>query len=174
LSNYKNTWVTGLFMSRLAAERAVDAIIKAGYKSDDISLLMRDSARSAHFAPVPAPNNDANVATGVGVGGLVGGSVGAVLAGIALAGTALIFPGVGLVVAGPLAAALAGAGAGGAAGGLIGAIVGAGIPEDHARHYEVGLLAGGMVVGVKATSRDQQHKLEAWLGDSGAERVSAA
>ena len=52
-------------------------------------------------------------------------------------GSTIAVPGLGLVVAGPIAAALAGAGAGAAAGGLIGAMVGAGIPEDRgAKEYK--------------------------------------
>jgi anti-sigma factor RsiW len=62
-------------------------------------------------------------------------------------------PGVGLVVAGPLAAAFAGAGVGGLAGGLIGALVGSGVPEETAKAYESGLKGGGIVVGV--TPRNQ-------------------
>ena len=58
-------------------------------------------------------------------------------AAIAAIGTSLVIPGLGLVVAGPLAAALAGAGAGGTAGGLIGALVGHGMPEDRTKKYEL-------------------------------------
>jgi len=64
-----------------------------------------------------------------------------------LATTAVIaLPGVGLVTAGPLAAALAGAGAGALTGGLVGALVGLGIPEDRARLYDEGLQHGGIVM----------------------------
>ena len=69
---------------------------------------------------------------GLGVGAAVGGGVGATLAAIFAVGSNVVVPGLGLVVAGPIAAALAGAGAGGATGGLVGALVGAGIPEERA------------------------------------------
>ena len=59
-------------------------------------------------------------------------------------GTSLVIPGLGLIIAGPLAAGLAGAGAGGITGGLIGALVGSGIPEDRAKIYEDGKLNGTM------------------------------
>ena len=45
------------------------------------------------------------------------------MAAVAAAGTSLAIPGLGVVIAGPLAAALAGAGAGAATGGLLGAQV---------------------------------------------------
>jgi len=125
----KATLVTGLFKSRAAAEAAVDALIKRGYTRDDISVLMSDATRSKEFAV----ETRTHAADGAGIGGAVGGTIGAVLAAIAAVGTSIAIPGLGLVVAGPIAAALAGLGAGAATGGLIGALVGAGIPEHRAK-----------------------------------------
>ena len=71
---------------------------------------------------------------------------------MAAVGTSLVIPGLGLVIAGPAAAALAGAGAGAAAGGVIGALVGWGIPEERVKHYEAGIKSGGIVMGVKPRS----------------------
>jgi hypothetical protein len=85
---------------------------------------------------------------------VVGGAVGAVLAGLLAVGTVTI-PGVGLLAAGPLAAILAGAGAGGVAGGLLGGLVNAGIPEDVAPYYEWGLTQGAIVVAVAAHPGDE-------------------
>ena len=42
-------------------------------------------------------------------------------------------PGIGLVIAGPLAAAAAGAGAGAAGGGLLGALIGWNMPEERVK-----------------------------------------
>ena len=92
---------------------------------------------------------------GLGVGAAVGGGVGATLAAIFAVGSNVVVPGLGLVVAGPIAAALAGAGAGGATGGIVGALVGAGIPEERAREYEKGVREGGVVIGTRA--RDDSH-----------------
>ena len=86
---------------------------------------------------------------GVGTGAAIGGTIGAVLAGLLAVGTVVI-PGVGLVAAGALAAMLAGAGAGGITGGLIGWLASAGIPDDVAPYYEHGLQSGGVVVAVSA------------------------
>jgi hypothetical protein len=41
--------VTGLFKSKVAAEAAVDALIKRGFTRDDISVLMSDETRSKHW-----------------------------------------------------------------------------------------------------------------------------
>ncbi|MBA3242948.1 MAG: hypothetical protein H0T60_17135 [Acidobacteria bacterium] len=159
--------VTGLFKTRVAAEAGVDAIIKRGYTRDDISVLMSDATRTKEFAI----ETRTHAVDGAGIGGAVGGVVGAVLAAIAAVGTNIMLPGLGLVVAGPLAAALAGAGAGGAAGGLIGALVGAGIPEHRAKVYDASLRAGGILVGVEAKIDDEAHNLEKLLEELGAEHV---
>src|SRR6185436_18984296 len=114
----KATLVTALFKSKIAAESAVDALLKRGFNRDDISVLMSDATRSKEFAL----QTRTHAADGLGIGSAVGGAVGAVLAAIAAVGTTLFLPGINLVIAGPIAAALAGAGAGGATGGLIGAL----------------------------------------------------
>jgi hypothetical protein len=159
--------VTGVFKTRVAAEAAVDAILKRGYTREEISVLMSDATKSKEFAI----ETGTRAADGLGYGAAVGGAVGAVLAAIAAVGTNIILPGIGLVVAGPLAAALAGAGAGGAAGGLIGALVGAGIPEHRAKVYDASLRAGGILIGVEAKTDEEADKLEELLGDLGAEYV---
>ena len=159
--------VTGLFKSRVAAEAAVDALIKRGYTRDDISVLISDATKSKEFAI----ETGTHAADGAGVGGAVGVTVVAVLAAIAAGGTSLALPGIGIVIAGPIAAALAGAGAGGVTGGLIGALVGAGIPEHRAKVYDAGLRSGGILIGVEPKSDDDADKLEKLLEESGAEHV---
>jgi hypothetical protein len=164
------TFVTGLFKTRAAAEAAVDAIIKRGYTRDDISVLMSDSTKNKEFAV----QTRSHAADGLGVGGAIGGTVGAVLLAIAAVGTSIAIPGLGgLVVAGPIAAALAGAGAGGAAGGLIGMLIGTGIPEHRAKVYDSGVRGGGILLGIEAKTSEEVDKLETLLEDIGAEYVRA-
>jgi hypothetical protein len=95
---------------------------------------------------------------------------GGTLAAIAAAAT-LAVPGLGLLVAGPIAAALAGAGAGAVVGGGIGALVGAGIPEERVKDYESGLKEGGILMGVKPRNAEERAYLEQdWsAGDRSAE-----
>ena len=161
--------VTGLFKSKVAAEAAVDAILKRGFSRDDISVLMSDDTRSKHFAL----QSRTHAADGLGIGAVTGGAVGAVLAAITAVGTTLFLPGLNLVIAGPIAAALAGLGAGGATGGLIGALIGAGIPEYRAKVYEAGIRGGGILIGVEAQADEEVERLEDLLGELGAENVRA-
>ena len=163
----KPSLITGLFKNRVAAEAAVDAIIKRGYTRDDISVMMSDATRNKEFAL----ETRTHAADGAGIGGAIGGAVGAVLAALVAVGTTLIVPGINLVVAGPIAAALAGAGAGGATGGLIGGLIGAGIPEHRAKVYDTGLRSGGILLGVEANSKEEAEKLEQLLEDVGAEHI---
>jgi len=161
--------VTGLFKSKVAAEAAVDAVMKRGFTRDDISVLMSDATRTKEFAL----QTRSHAADGLGIGSAVGGAVGAVLAAIAAVGTTLFLPGINLVIAGPIAAALAGAGAGGATGGLIGALIGAGIPEYRAKVYEAGIRGGGILIGVEARSEEEVDRLEELLDELGADNVRA-
>ncbi|MBK6772767.1 MAG: hypothetical protein IPG78_11730 [Ignavibacteria bacterium] len=91
---------------------------------------------------------------GAGTGSAIGGTIGAVAGVIAALGTSLIIPGLGIVLAGPIAAGLAGAGAGGITGGLIGALIGSGIPEERAKVYESGVKDGGIVMGVNPRNKE--------------------
>lgn len=163
----KPALVTALFKNRVAAESAVDAILKRGYTRDDISVLMSDATRTKEFA-VQAKSHAAD---GAGIGGAVGTAVGAVLAAVVAVGSTIALPGINLVIAGPIAAALAGAGAGAVTGGVIGALVGAGIPEYRARVYETGLREGGILLGVEAKSNEEIERLEELLDDVGGEHV---
>src|SRR5438128_6246885 len=104
--------VTGLFPDRDSAESAFASLAERGYGRDDIDVVMSDETRRLHFATERAVKTEVGnlAAEGAGNGGAIGGTVGAIAAAIAAAGTSLVLPGLGLVVAGPVAAALAGAG----------------------------------------------------------------
>lgn len=146
----ENRMLTGLFNDRESTDRAYNSLRERGYTDEDINLMMSDQTRDTWFSD----NDDADTELGskalegAGAGSAIGGTLGAIIGGIAAIGTNVLLPGLGLVVAGPLAAALAGAGAGGLTGGLVGALIGSGIPEERAKIYEEGVRNGGAVVGV--------------------------
>jgi hypothetical protein len=159
--NKDKNWVTGLFHSREDAERAYRTASERGYTKDDINLLMSEETRKTNFID----DKGTKTLEGAGAGSAIGGTVGAVIAAIAAIGTSLALPGLGIIIAGPIAAAFAGAGAGGLTGGLIGALVGAGIPEDRAKHYEQGVKEGGIVMGVQPrTPADAEYFEREWKG----------
>jgi hypothetical protein len=136
---------------------------------------MSDETRDKNF-PTDQAGEERNADTRLGsktleetgIGAALGGVAGGVLAAIAAIGTTLVIPGLGLWVAGPLAAGLAGAGAGGLTGGLIGALVGWGIPEEHAKEYEKGLRRGGIAMAVSPRSDEDADFIEReWKGTRG-------
>lgn len=155
-----NRVLTGMFRDRASAEGAYNSAISRGYSKDDVNLLMSDQTRDTYFADGDDSGLGSKALEGAGTGSAIGGTLGAIIAGIAAIGTSVLLPGIGLVVAGPLAAALAGAGAGGLTGGLIGALVGSGIPEEHAAQYEEGIKNGGIVMGVNPRSDEDADYFE--------------
>lgn len=155
--------VTGLFRDRASAENAYNSLSSRGYTKEDVNLLMSDETRRKHFGHSTSDNETElgnKAMEGAGVGGAIGGTLGGVIGAIAAVGTAVALPGLGLVIAGPIAAGLAGAGAGGLTGGIVGALIGAGIPEDRAKDYEQGIKEGGIVMGVTPRSREDAEYLE--------------
>jgi hypothetical protein len=157
----RSRMVTGLFRDRESAERAYGSLNTRGYSKDDLNLMMTDDTRKKYFSDDDKNSDlDTKAWEGAGKGAAIGGTVGATLAAIAAIGTSVALPGLGLLVAGPLAAALAGAGAGAATGGLVGALIGAGIPEDRAKEYERGVKEGGIVMGVNARSDEDAEYFE--------------
>jgi uncharacterized protein YjbJ (UPF0337 family) len=149
--------VTGLFRDRESAENAYRSLHSRGYSRDDVNLLMSEETRKTHFKDEDTELGS-KALEGAGAGAAIGGTTGAILGAIAAIGTQVVLPGLGLVIAGPLAAALAGAGAGGATGGLIGALVGSGIPEERAKVYDEGVRSGGIVMGVNSrTDEDAEY-----------------
>lgn len=151
--------ITGMFRDRQSASQAYDALSSRGYTKDDITLLMSEETRKKHFTA-----DDSEIGNkaweGAGVGSAIGGAVGAIVGALAAIGTSVALPGLGLIVAGPLAAGLAGAGAGGITGGLVGALVGSGIPEERARNYEEGVRSGGIVIGVEPKDEAEADLIE--------------
>jgi len=154
--------MTAMFRDRDSAERAYEELRARGYDKDDINVVMSDEGRKRHFSHDVNSKGDTELGNksleGAGAGSAIGGTLGAIVGAVAAIGTSVAIPGLGLVVAGPLAAGLAGAGAGGLTGGLIGALVGAGIPEERAKVYEEGVKEGNIVLGFRPrTSEDARY-----------------
>lgn len=161
--------LTGMFSDRESTENAYNTLHEKGYDKDEIHVMMSDDTRKNHFS-----DSDTEIGTkaaeGLGKGSAIGGTVGAIAGIVAAIGTTLVIPGLGLVIAGPIAAGLAGAGAGGLTGGVIGALVGAGIPEERARIYEDGIKKGNVVLGVHPRNeQDADYFHNNWKENKGEE-----
>ena len=162
--------ITGLFPDRDSAERAYSGISDRGYAKGDINVVMSDDTRDRHFSTTVGKETElgTKAAEGAGVGGAIGGTVVGIAAAVAAIGSNLIFPGLGLVIAGPLAAGVAGAGAGAVGGGLLGALVGWSMPEERVKDYEDGIKNGGILMGVRAkNAEDAAHFEDSWRASNG-------
>jgi hypothetical protein len=151
--------VTGMFHDYDAADRAYGSLRERGYTEEDIHVVMSDETRERladSDADALEIEHGNKAAEGAGAGAAIGGTIGGIVGALAAVGANVVLPGLGLVVAGPLAGALAGAGAGGAAGTLIGGLVGAGIPEERAKLYESGVREGGVVIGAHPRSDEDR------------------
>ena len=162
--------VTGVFADASSVESAYDAAIRLGYDKGDINVVMSDETRKRYFSEHRPVDTDLarKTAEGGELGGPTGGRISMLLPILAAVGTTVALSGVGLVAAGPIAAALAGAGATGLAAGLIGAMADWGIPEERLRQYEAEIHDGGILVGVKCRSRDDARRIaQKWSALSG-------
>jgi hypothetical protein len=145
-----------------------------GYTKDDINLVMSGETRKKHFScDVKETEIGTKAAEGAGKGSAIGSTVGAITGVVLALGTSLVIPGLGLIVAGPIAAGLAGAGAGGITGGIIGALIGSGIPEERAKLYESGFKNGNIVMVVHQRNDEDAKYLENnWRTNQGEEIYS--
>lgn len=163
--------LTGMFSDPKSTENAYNTLQEKGYGKDDINLVMSNETRKKHFSGKAKETEvGSKAAEGAGKGSAIGGTIGAAAGVIAAIGTSLVVPGLGIVIAGPIAAGLAGAGAGGVTGGIIGALVGSGIPEARAKLYESGIKKGNIVIGVQPRNdEDAKHFENNWRNNKGQE-----
>ena len=121
----------------------------------------------AHEKHTKAPEG---AATGLGAGGLLGGTLGW-LAGIG----SLAIPGVGpLIAAGPIVAALSGVAVGAAVGGIAGALIDLGIPEYQAKRYEGKVKAGNILLSVHADNPDEVEQAKEIFKAVGAKNIATS
>jgi hypothetical protein len=166
----KNTAAFGLYNDRAQVEQAIDSLLAARFRNEDISVLFPDNEGTKDFAHEKNTKAPEGAAAGASAGGVIGGTLG-LLVGIG----ALAIPGLGpFIAAGPIVAALAGLGAGGAVGGFVGALVGMGIPEYEAKRYDGRIRQGGILVSVHCDNSEWVSRAKEILKHSGAEDIASA
>src|SRR5271163_846305 len=166
----KKVGVFGIYSTRAAVENGADALVRAGFPSPDISVLLPESlAGTKDMGTEKATKAPEGAAAGVTTGGVIGGALG-VLAGVGL----LAIPGLGpFIAAGPIMAGLAGLGVGGAVGGVTGALIGMGIPEFEAKRYEGRLQKGGILLSVHCDTSEEIKRAKDIIERTGGEDVTS-
>jgi hypothetical protein len=159
--------LTALFKNKENADSAYEWLLKNGYNSDDIHLLMSEETRQKyHYAETAEPETtDEDAVAGLEAGVAVGGGLGAALGIVAAVGAAVIIPGMGLAVAGPLA------GAGGLVGGALGALYGSSIPEEEAQKLEQKIREGSILISAHPHSDEDAELIESEWRERGGEMV---
>jgi hypothetical protein len=166
----KKVGVFGIYSTRMGVENGIDALVRAGFPSPDISVLLPENlAGTKEMGTEKATKAPEGVTAGATAGGVIGGALG-VLAGVGM----LAIPGLGpFIAAGPIMAGLAGLGVGGAVGGVTGALIGSGIPEFEAKRYEGRLQHGGILLSVHCDTSDEIKRAKDVLKATGAEDVTS-
>ena len=166
----KKVAVFGIYSTRIALENATDSLVKAGFPTSDISVLLPESlGGSKEMGTEKATKAPEGAAAGVTTGGVIGDTLG-LLAGVGL----LAIPGLGpFIAAGPIMAGLAGLGVGGAVGGVAGALIGMGIPEFEAKRYEGRLQKGGILLSVHCDTSDEIKRAKEVMERTGGEDISS-
>lgn len=173
--------LTVMFPDKEHAENAYNFLLEKGHAKEDITLVMSEGTRERYYPvatsyikEVPTTDSTNIVLKDAAIGGAVGaGIVGAIAAVIAV-GTTIMIPGMGFVIAGPLAAALTGAGAGGITGSIVGALVGAGIPESHANLYKEGIESGHILMSFHPQTNEDMAMLQRQWREQGGVVIAGA
>src|ERR1019366_4926996 len=165
----KKTAVFGIYGSVFVADQATNTLIKSGFSTTDISILVPENTGPSQIGTEKTTKAPEGAAAGASTGAVLGGALG-LLAGIG----ALAIPGLGpFIAAGPIMAALAGVGVGSAVGGLTGALIGMGIPEYEAKRYEGRIKTGGILASVHSDSSELTKKAKDILERTGAQDISS-
>src|SRR6202521_182981 len=167
----KKVGVFGIYSTRTAVENATDSLVRAGFPTSVISVLLPESPGGPkEMGTEKATKAPEGAAAGVATGGVIGGTLG-LLAGIGM----LAIPGLGpFIAAGPIMGALSRLGGGGGVGGLICAPVGMGIPEYEAKRYEGRIKEGGVLLSVHCDTSDEITRAKDLLKQTGAQDISSS
>ncbi len=162
MNNHKPL-MTGLFPDRESAEMGYNTLLGRGYTQDDIKVVMSEHTRRRYFASSGVQTKlSIKAAEKVGARAAIGGTVDAIAAALSALRTTIALPGLGLVVASPLAM-VAGSGGAAASVGGAGALAGWYIPEDRAKRYTEGIRVGSILMGVRPRSdEDAAHFENEW------------
>ena len=164
----KSTAVYGILHSRVQLERATESLRLNGFRPEDISVLLPESAGRDIVTEKTSKGPE-----GTATGGVTGAAAGAMLGWLAGVGV-LAIPGVGpFIAAGPIMATMAGMGAGAVLGGAAGGLVGIGIPEYESKHYEGFVQQGGILISVHCATHEATELAKQVLDTVNAEAIAS-
>jgi len=141
----------GVFSSIDNARRAVHALLNAGFTTDQITVVCSDETKERYFHEF---DHQQPAGTHAPKAALAGGTIGVLLGGLTVIGSALATGSLALWAAGPISAW-----AGGVAGGLVGAMMSRGVEKQLANFYQQSVLSGQILVAAEDHSSNSQRQL---------------
>ncbi len=166
--------VVAIFDNYSYAEKAARQIKDQGLRTDDISIVAKQSGNdtgtttgttagtTATMGTTGTRATNDNISDGVVTGGVLGG-----LAGLLIGAGSMVIPGLGIVAAaGPITGLISGA----VTGGIVGGLVDLGIPENKSKQYETDIKAGKILFSMK-TDDDKVNQVASVLRSNGAASV---
>ena len=163
--------IVGIFDDYSSAEKAAFEIKQNGFKTNDISILAKDSdhfdnstTNSADTSFTNTSQINDNISDGVVTGTVLGG-----LAGLLIGVGTVAIPGLGIIAAaGPIVGLLSGA----VTGGVVGGLVDLGVPEDDSIQYESDIKKGKILLSMYC-SNENISKVTDILKNCGATKVES-
>ncbi len=168
--------VTGSFVDRRDAARAMEQVRAIGIPDDRLSLLTPDTTRPT-LETVPTTETE-QPGMGTALGSIVGGAAGLSTGTLGTAVASLFIPGVGPIIAIGFAATalagIAGAAGGAALGRALESALASGLPRDELFVYEDALQQGRSLVIALAEDAAQAQTARDVFVQTGAESIDAA
>jgi hypothetical protein len=153
----------GIFDTVDAARRAVHELHRAGFSNDHITVVCSDETKERYFSEF---EHQDPAGTYTPSATIAGGTIGAIVGGLAVLASAVATGSLALWAAGPITAW-----AGGVAGGLVGAMMTRGVEKELANFYQQAVLEGQILVAAEAHGPERQSSLATAakiLADAGA------
>lgn len=159
-ANDDRRWVThALFEDMEASKSGLEKLQEGGVSLEDVSVIVRDDTHADDVDGL----DKTKALEGTTAGGLIAGSVGGILGGMAGMGT-VVSGGLGLMVLGPALAF-------GAVGGVVGGLLGQRVPGDKAKVLRAELEGGSVLIAVHGTGTDGETSAQAVLKNAGGELI---
>src|SRR3954464_10510109 len=141
----------GIFDTVDEARRAVHELHNAGFSNDQITVVCSDETKERYFSEF---EHQHPAGTYTPTATIAGGTIGAIVGGLAVLASAVATGSLALWAAGPITAW-----AGGVAGGLVGAMMTRGVEKELANFYQQAVLEGQILVAAEAHGAERQTSL---------------
>lgn len=152
--------VTGIFSDKQSTENAYKLLYEKGYKKNDINVIMSNGTHKALYTLENNKSKGNKSINNTGNPFAYGGTIGAIAAVLAAIGTSLSMPGLGWVIAGPIATGLASKGVRKRTASVLSELFGTTVAEEKAELYETVINDGKVVLGVHPRCEEDAEFLE--------------